>query len=163
MGPARFVGGDRVAVLLPLPLAGPYDYLIGADAEYDIGEVVDVPLGNRRATGVVWGQATGEVDAGKLREIYQRRDVPPLPPALVKLVDWVSRYTLYPQGAVLRMVLSVPDALDPPKPQTAYTLAADPPDVRGTKAREKSSRFSRITRRCRRPTSRARRAAAPRW
>ncbi len=139
--PSRFAAGDRVAVLLPLPLAGPYDYLVGADAAYEIGDVVDVPLGNRRATGVVWGAATGEVDAGKLREIHGPRDVPALPPALLRLVDWVSRYTLYPQGAVLRMVLSVPDALDPPKPQTAYTLTADPPDIRSTKARERVIAF----------------------
>ncbi|MBO6521649.1 MAG: primosomal protein N' [Rhodospirillales bacterium] len=138
---ARYMAGDRVAVLLPLPLAGPYDYLVGAGAEYATGDIVDVPLGNRRATGVVWGAATGEVDASKLREIYGRRDVPPLPASLVKLTDWISRYTLYPQGAVLRMALSVPDALDPPKPETAYTLAADPPEFRSTKARDRVIAF----------------------
>ncbi len=138
-----FGPGERIAVLLPLPLAGPYDYLVGADQQFVLGDIVDVPLGNRRATGVVWGKATGEVDAAKLREIHGRRDTPPLPAALVKLVDWVSRYTLYPQGAVLRMCLSVPDALDPPKPLTAYTLANDAPDVRSTKARERVIAFLR--------------------
>lgn len=138
-----FGPGERVAVLLPLPLAGPYDYLVGADQRFMQGDIVDVPLGNRRATGAVWGRATGEVDASKLREIHGRRNVPPLPKALVKLVDWVSRYTLYPQGAVLRMALSVPDAFDPPKPQTAYALAADMPEFRNTKARERVIAFLR--------------------
>lgn len=141
--PASFRSGDRIAVLLPLPLAGPYDYLIGADADYRVGDIVDVPLGARRATGVVWGKGTGEVDPAKLREVYGRRDVPPMCPALVQLVDWVARYTLYPQGAVLRMALSVPDALDPPKPTTAYALADRPPEFRSTKARDRVIAFLR--------------------
>jgi len=139
--PVEFRAGARIAVLLPLPLAGPYDYLVGADDVFAVGDVVDVPLGARRATGVVWGTGTGDVDAGKLREVYGPRDVPPMCPALVQLVDWVSRYTLYPQGAVLRMALSVPEALDPPKPTTAYTLAAAPPAFRTTKARERVVAF----------------------
>ncbi|MEQ8320159.1 MAG: primosomal protein N' [Rhodospirillales bacterium] len=141
--PAGFRSGDRIAVLLPLPLAGPYDYLIGADADYRVGDIVDVPLGARRATGVVWGKGTGEVDPAKLREVYGRRDVPPMCPALVQLVDWVARYTLYPQGAVLRMALSVPDALDPPKPTTAYALADHPPEFRTTRARDRVIAFLR--------------------
>lgn len=139
--PAGFRTGDRIAVLLPLPLAGPYDYLIGADADYRVGDIVDVPLGARQATGVVWGNGTGEVDPAKLREVYGRRDVPPMCPALVQLVDWVARYTLYPQGAVLRMALSVPDALDPPKPTTAYALADQPPEFRSTRARDRVIAF----------------------
>lgn len=141
--PAGFRSGDRIAVLLPLPLAGPYDYLIGADADYRVGDIVDVPLGARRATGVVWGKGTGEVDPAKLREVYGRRDVPPMCPALVQLVDWVARYTLYPQGAVLRMALSVPDALDPQKPTTAYALADRPPEFRTTRARDRVIAFLR--------------------
>lgn len=141
--PAGFRSGDRIAVLLPLPLAGPYDYLIGADADFRVGDIVDVPLGARRATGVVWGKGTGEVDPAKLREVYGRREVPPMCPALVQLVDWVARYTLYPQGAVLRMALSVPDALDPPKPTTAYALADHPPKFRTTRARDRVIAFLR--------------------
>jgi primosomal protein N' (replication factor Y) len=141
VAPVEYEAGSRVAVLLPLPLAGPYDYLVGAEDAYSVGDIIDVPLGARRATGVVWGAGAGDVDARKLREIYGRRDVPALSPALIQLVDWVSRYTLYPQGAVLRMVLSVPDALDPPKPGTAYTLAVDPPGFRATKARDRVISF----------------------
>lgn len=139
--PAEFGGGARVAVLLPLPLAGPYDYLVSKDEAYRVGDIVDVPLASRRATGVIWGPGTGDVDPAKLREVIARREVAPLPSALVQLVDWVSRYTLYPQGAVLRMALSVPDALDPPKPTTVYTLASHVPEYRTTKARERVISF----------------------
>lgn len=136
-----YKSGARIAVLLPLPLAGPYDYVVADEQEFSLGDIVDVPLGNRRATGVVWGAGTGEVDAAKLRQIFGPRDTPPLPPSLVKLVDWVAAYTLYPQGAVLRMALSVPDALDPPKPVRAYTLAADVPEFRSSAARERVISF----------------------
>lgn len=133
----------RVAVLLPLPLAGPYDYRVGPNDHYRVGDIVDVPLGNRRATGVVWGPATGEVGDDKLKDIDARRAVPSLPSTLCRLVDWVAAYTIYPQGAVLRMVLSVPDALEPAKPMTAYTLADVLPDFRTTKARERVISFLR--------------------
>ena len=48
----EFGPGQRVAVLLPLPLAGPYDYLVGDQDRFQLGDIVDVPLGTRRATGV---------------------------------------------------------------------------------------------------------------
>lgn len=139
--PIRFGPGERVAVLLPLPLAGPYDYRVGTDESYGVGDIVNVPLGARRATGVVWGAAAGDVDDRKLKDIDGRCDLPPLVPALIRLVDWVAAYTLHPQGAVLRMVLSVPDALLPPKTQTVYTLAKDVPAVRETKARARVLAF----------------------
>ena len=132
-----FAPGERIAVLLPLPLAGAYDYRVGAEQELAAGDIVTVPLGARRATGVVWGRGTGEVEDGKLKDVIDVLPTPPLPPALVKLVDWVSKYTLSPPGAVLRMVLSQPDALEPPKAVTAYTLATDAPPVKMTAPRER--------------------------
>ncbi len=134
---AFFAPGERIAVLLPLPLAGAYDYRVGAEQELAPGDIVTVPLGARRATGVVWGRGTGEVEDAKLKGVIAVLPTPPLAPALLKLVDWVSRYTLSPPGAVLRMVLSQPDALEPPKPVTAYTLATDPPAVKMTAPRER--------------------------
>ena len=52
-------------------------------------------------------------------------------------VDWVARYTVSAPGAVLKMAMSVPDALAPPKPLIGYTLAAHAPEVRFTKARRR--------------------------
>ena len=138
-----FTSGARVAVLLPLPLAGPYDYRVGAGMTVQAGDIVDVPLGHRRATGVVWGKASDEVAASKLKDIHEILDVAPIAAPLRKLVDWVAAYTLYPQGAVLRMVLSVPDALIAPKPVIAYALAKGAPDVRATKARTRVIEFCR--------------------
>ncbi|MCP5372144.1 MAG: primosomal protein N' [Hyphomicrobiales bacterium] len=135
----RFTAGDRVSVLLPVPLAGPYDYLVPDEDDFDLapGDAVVVPFGPRRLRGVVWGPGTGEVAAAKLRPVEARCDAPPLPAVLCRFVDWVAAYTLYPRGAVLKMVLSMPEALDPPAPATAL-VAADPvPDLRLTPPRQR--------------------------
>ncbi len=59
----------------------------------------------------------------KLRDIIGPKDAPPLNETLIDFVDWVADYTLYPAGAVLRMVISVPAALEPPKQVTLYKVA----------------------------------------
>ncbi len=132
--PTRFERDARVAVLLPLPLAGAYDYRVGADA-VAVGDVVAVPLGRREVAGVVWGPAAGGVEDGRLRSIARRLDCPPLPAATCAFVDWVAAYTLSPPGAVLKMAISVPAALDPPRGQTACRPAASPPSIKMTPAR----------------------------
>lgn len=131
----------RIAVLLPLPLAGPYDYLVPDDLWVARGDIVSVPLGTRTATGVVWGGGTGEVEAAKLRDIHGIKDANPLTETLIDFVDWVANYTLYPAGAVLRMVISVPAALEPPKQVTLYKVADVLPDIRMTPARERIYTF----------------------
>ncbi len=112
-----------MSVLLPLPLAGAYDYRVPSDMNVALGDFVAVPLGRRKLTGVVWGDASGDVAPGKLKEIAERLPAPPLSDELRRLVDWVANYTLSPAGAVLRMAMSVPDALLPPRPMTAYGLS----------------------------------------
>jgi len=115
--------GDAVSVLLPLPLTAPYDYLVPENLVVAPGSYVEVPLGARRATGVVWGPARGGVDAKKLREISAVIDLPPMPENLRLFVDWVAGYTLARLGSVLRMTMSVPRALEPPKVTTVYRMS----------------------------------------
>jgi primosomal protein N' (replication factor Y) len=111
-------------VLLPLPLSGAYDYGIPPDWNLSPGDFVVAPLGNRKLAGVVWGAASGEVAATKLKHLAQRLGVPPLAAELRRFIDWVANYTLASPGAVLRMAMSVPDALDPPRPLAAFALSA---------------------------------------
>src|SRR5688572_20923548 len=91
----------RLRVLLPLPLAGAYDYRADPELGLKPGDFVDVPLGRRRAVGVVWdpekeiGEAVAEA---KLRDVIGRRAVPPLPAEMRRFIDWVSAYTLAPPG-----------------------------------------------------------------
>ena len=118
----------RIRVLIPRPLTGPYDYLADADMALVCGSVVEVPLGNRRTTGVVWAfdvaedSESGQVARSRLKLVIRALPVPPLPDAVLKLVDWTAAYTLTAQGTILRMAISVPDAFEPSKPVTAYTL-----------------------------------------
>lgn len=113
----------RVSVLLPLPLAGAYDYRVPRELNVVAGDFVAVPLGNRKLVGVVWDQRGGNVDHTKLKNLVKRLPAPPLPQELRRLVDWVAGYTLAAPGAVLRMAMSVPDAIDAPRPRMSYSLS----------------------------------------
>ena len=124
-------------VMLPLPLGSAYDYRVPADMGLAAGDFVAVPFGPRRAVGVVWGEAAGDIKEAKLKDIAGRLDCPPLPEVSRRFVDWVARYTVSAPGAVLKMAMSVPDALMPPKPVTAYVISPDPSNFRKTPARER--------------------------
>jgi len=123
--PRQTYQNEIVSVLLPLPLAGAYDYRVPPDISVSIGDFVSVPLGKRDLKGVVWGGGSNEVDDKKLKNINGLLAIPPLSEDLRKLIDWTASYTLNPPGAVLRMSMSVPSALEPPKTRTAYLPGAD--------------------------------------
>lgn len=107
----QFHEGDRLAALLPLPLAGPYDYLVPSGLRVSTGEFVEVPLGARRLPAVIWGPSLEAVNAAKVKPLVRPLPAPPLPLVCRQFVEWVSDYTVQPRGAVLRMMLSVPEAL----------------------------------------------------
>ena len=56
-----------VGVLLPLPLAGAYDYKLPAGCNPARGALVSAPLGNREVLGAVWGAAEGTVGDNRLK------------------------------------------------------------------------------------------------
>jgi primosomal protein N' (replication factor Y) len=134
---SRYAPGERVAVLLPLPLAGPYEYRVAAGFSLEIGAFVEVALGRRQLAGVVWGPGRGEIAEGRLREVCHVYEVPALPAAMRRFVDWVAAYTVQPPGAVLKMVLSVPEALIPPRPTMAYRLTGSGAPAKVTAARKR--------------------------
>ena len=115
----------RVQVLLPLPLAGAYDYRTPAELDLAPGDLVTVPLGQRQVFGVVWDPVAGAapVAEGRLKPVLARLPVPPMTPSLRRFIDWVAAYVLAPPGAVLRMALSAPGAFEPPAPQAGWVLA----------------------------------------
>ena len=122
----------RIAVLLPLGLDTAYDYLVPAGESAPVGAFVRVPLGSREVTGVVWRTVEVDDDAGltrdRLKYISAVLPVPALPESVRKLVDWVAEYTLAKRGAVLRMAMSVPAALEPAKMRLAYLAGEDLPE-----------------------------------
>lgn len=133
----RYLAGERVGVLLPLPLAGPYDYIVADDMTLAAGDYVAVSFGRRELVGVVWGDACGEVPADKLKAIRSVCAVPALPEVSRRFVNWVASYTAYNAGAILRMVMSVPDALKAPKAAIGYVRTSSHPNIRLTAARQR--------------------------
>jgi primosomal protein N' (replication factor Y) len=114
----------RWRVLLPLPLDSAYDYLAPASWEIAPGSFVTVPLGSRILAGVVWAEGSRDgIAAERLKPINDVSDVPLMAEPLRRFVDWVAAYTLTPPGAVLRMTMSVSEALLPPRPIQACAIA----------------------------------------
>ncbi|KAF0144067.1 MAG: primosomal protein N' (replication factor Y) (superfamily II helicase), partial [Rhodospirillaceae bacterium] len=54
----------------------------------------------------------GKWSMARLRPVLAVLDAPPLPAVVMRFIDWVAAYTLSPPGAVLRMAMSVPAALE---------------------------------------------------
>jgi len=135
------VAAYRVQVLLPLRLDQAFDYLVVDGRDLAPGDFVSVPLGKKIMTGVVWDpqepvSSEDTLDADKLKAVIEKVDVPPLPAAHRRFLEWVSAYTLTPLGVVLRMTAGRGLAVGPPKPLIGYVLGAEPPE-RMTRARER--------------------------
>ncbi len=111
------------SVLVPYPVDKVYDYIIPPGLEAEAGDYVTVPLGGREVTGVVWGDGAGDVPAKKLKAVLECYDMPAMPAVHRKFLDWVAAYNMAAKGAVLKMALSAPAALEPPKAVKAYRLS----------------------------------------
>jgi primosomal protein N' (replication factor Y) (superfamily II helicase) len=108
----------HLRVLLPVALPAPLDYLAPAGMVLpEPGSFVRVPLATRNLVGVVWEGAGAELPAERLKPILEILSVPPLRPELRRFVERVGAYTMTPPGMVLRMAMSVPEALQPPRPR----------------------------------------------
>lgn len=136
-------GDRRVRVLLPLPLAaGAYDYLLADGMDAGLGDFVRVPLGRRRLVGVIWDTSPADPPPdARLRRIEERLPAPPLPPESRHFIDWLAAYVLAPPGAVLRMAMSVPRALEPEAPRTGWLPVQPLPAIRRSAARDRVLAF----------------------
>src|SRR5690242_13771289 len=99
-------------VALPVPLRSTFTYAVPATWNGDslLGRRVVVPFRNRAMVGVVVSEsdAAPDLSATKLRvkEIGEAMDfLPALPPKLVELGEWISRYYLAPIGETFRGML----------------------------------------------------------
>jgi primosomal protein N' (replication factor Y) len=119
------IGKRRLRVLLPLPLPAALDYLAPEGAEIpEPGSFVRVPLGQRHVVGVVWDGANDELAPERLRPMLETVPAPRLRPELRRFVERVAAYTMAPPGAVLRMAMSVLEALQPPRPRRLCAASA---------------------------------------
>ncbi|MBC8049651.1 MAG: primosomal protein N', partial [Chitinophagales bacterium] len=118
-----------VAVLMPLWLERPYDYLVPDGVELRPGDFVVAPIGSMRRIGVVWDAALARdaLDPKKLKSVIEKVDAEPLPAVSRRFAEWVARYTLMPLGMTLKMMMSSAEAFDAEATRWGYKLVGVPP------------------------------------
>jgi primosomal protein N' (replication factor Y) len=131
-----------VSVLLPYPLAGPFDYAVPEAQHPQPGDLVLVPLNRRAEVGVVWDPPDAAVAGdrvvpdARLKPVTAVLEAPPMGAALRRFIDWVAAYTLSPPGEVMAMALRV-NALQAPPQVVGWQAAEAPPDARLTEPRRR--------------------------
>ncbi len=114
-----FNAGDIVKVLIPNVVNAGYDYRLTASAT--LGQFVACRVMNRPYIGVVWGVGDSGLPAEKIKnvsDVYGAR----LAVADLQWIAKMSAWTLMTPGAVLRLIVNVPDAFLPPKMEQLYEL-----------------------------------------
>ncbi len=96
-------------IAVPTPLYQVFDYRARDAEALSVGVRVLVPFGRRQVVGVVIGRSDStDVPVDKLRTVLKVLDDEPiLPPALLELLNWASRYYHHPIGDVLASALPV--------------------------------------------------------
>lgn len=128
--------GNAVPVLVPVPLDGPFDYLLEAGPRPVAGSFVEVPFGRRRLVGVVWDKSPARsLPDHRLKPLGAVLDASPMPAPLRKLLCHLARETLTPLGSALKLAASVPSALDPWPTKLACRLTDAPLPAKLTRQR----------------------------
>lgn len=96
-----------VRVALPVPIPQVFDYVAEDADQADIGRCVRVPFGRGEKSGLIVAlPAATDVDVSRLKPVsHIQREVPPLPPDWLELVDFVARYYHAPLGEVVALAL----------------------------------------------------------
>jgi primosomal protein N' (replication factor Y) (superfamily II helicase) len=95
-------------VALPVPLRSTFTYAVPAslDGVPLVGRRVVVPFGRRAMIGVGLSESDHPPDIPRVKEIAEVMDsLPALPPKLIALGHWISRYYLAPIGESFRAML----------------------------------------------------------
>jgi primosomal protein N' (replication factor Y) (superfamily II helicase) len=95
-------------VALPVPLRSTFTYAVPAsfDGEPLVGRRVVVPFGRRAMIGVGLSESDRPPEIPRVKEIAELMDsIPALPPKLLELGHWISRYYLAPVGETFRAML----------------------------------------------------------
>ncbi len=127
-----FNAGDIVKVLIPNVANAGYDYRLTAPA--DLGTFVRVNVMRRPYVGVVYGIGDSGLAPEKIRDTT---DVFPwhLSVSDLQWIQKMSDWTLMTPGAVLRLIVNVPDAFLPPRTEQLYGYDFES-NVRMTDARQ---------------------------
>ena len=95
-------------VALPVPLRSAFTYAVpdSFNGEELVGRRVLVPFRNRPAVGVGLALTEQTPEVKRIKEIAELLDpLPALPPKLIELGHWISRYYLAPVGESFRAML----------------------------------------------------------
>ncbi|TRD21657.1 primosomal protein N' [Palleronia caenipelagi] len=122
-----FAPDALVAVLTTQPLDRTLDYR-APEAGCRMGDVVEVPLGPRKVTGVVWCEGEGSFDPARIRRIIRVLEVPPFRRELRDFLERAADYTLTPRPAMLRLAMRVPDLAAPPGWRKVYVRGTGTPE-----------------------------------
>ncbi|HUJ32417.1 MAG TPA: hypothetical protein VLY23_14120, partial [Candidatus Acidoferrum sp.] len=95
-------------VAVPVPLRTTFTYAVpeSLNGEPLIGRRVIVPFGKRAIVGVGLAESENPPNGARVKEIAELMDpLPALPPKLIELGHWISRYYVAPVGEAFRAML----------------------------------------------------------
>ncbi|MCL2538517.1 MAG: primosomal protein N' [Alphaproteobacteria bacterium] len=119
-----FQPGDTVCVLIPNAGGGNgYDYRLTTAAE--CGQFVRVTVMNRPYVGVIIGPGTSNLAPEKIKPVLEILDYKLSSSDLI-WIKKMSEWTMMPMGAVLKLIINIPDAFNPPKTEPLYIYTPDP-------------------------------------
>lgn len=130
-----FDEGALIGVLTAQPLDRVLDYR-APEGGCQLGAFVEVPLGPRKVSGVVWGPGKGDWDIAKVRDVIRVLDAAPMRDELRAFLEKAGDYTLTPMSAMLRLATRAPGLGDPPSMRKVYRLGHAEPE-RMTDARRR--------------------------
>jgi primosomal protein N' (replication factor Y) len=122
---------NRARLVIFNAALGPLDYRVPEGMHVEPGSVVVAPLGPRQIVGIVWDAErlpATEVPDSKLRPLLDVLPVPPLRPALMRLIEWTADYYCASLASVARMVLASGGALRGPATTIEYRLTGGLPE-----------------------------------
>lgn len=117
-----FSAGTIVKVLIPNVVNSGYDYRLNSDAR--LGQFVAVTVMNRKYIGVIVGVGDSGLDENKIKNVIEVYACGVSPDDL----SWIYRmaeWTLMAPGAVLRLIINVPDAFLPPHAEQLFNFNFD--------------------------------------
>ena len=128
-----FKSGTIVKVLLPNVVNSGYDYRLTADA--DLGTFVRVTVMNRPYIGVIYGFGDSGLDESKIKNVSKIFPTK-LPVTDLQWIQKMSEWTLMAPGAVLRLIINVPDAFDEPRMEQLYAYNPEHGETKITESRQ---------------------------
>ena len=118
-----FKKGDIVKVLIPNVINTGYDYRLTVDA--DVGDFVKCTVMNRQYVGVIIGAGDSGLESSKIKPIIEKCELGHLSKADIDWINKMSAWTLMTPGAVLRLILNVFEAFNPPVYEQLYAYNFD--------------------------------------